>query len=113
CLGAAAAARPRGAGAAAPGAIIGGRGGGRARRQPGRRQEPPHAGAQTLARIPGRPLRGELTMTPSQALISENASDSLLADLIEEVTDKLQAGKSVDWQVYLDRYPERAEELRQ
>jgi serine/threonine-protein kinase len=43
---------------------------------------------------------------------SGDAADPLLADLVEEITDRLQAGESVDLEAYSARHPGRADELR-
>jgi serine/threonine protein kinase/Tfp pilus assembly protein PilF len=43
---------------------------------------------------------------------SGEAADPVLAELVEEITDRLQTGASVDLEVYIARHPEKAEELR-
>jgi tetratricopeptide (TPR) repeat protein len=40
------------------------------------------------------------------------AADPVLAKLVDEITDRLQAGDAVDLEEYAARHPERAEELR-
>src|SRR5438067_8870757 len=40
------------------------------------------------------------------------AADPVLAELVEEVTDRLQAGESVDLEALAARHPGRADELR-
>jgi serine/threonine protein kinase/tetratricopeptide (TPR) repeat protein len=45
---------------------------------------------------------------PSQA----SADDPVLADLVEELTARLQAGQAVDWEEYCRRHPAQADELR-
>ena len=40
------------------------------------------------------------------------AADPVLAKLVDEITDRLQAGEAVDLEEYAGRHPERAEELR-
>ena len=49
-------------------------------------------------------------MSPS--VFSGKTVDPLLAELIEEITDKLQAGAKVDLDRYLQQHPDWAEELR-
>jgi eukaryotic-like serine/threonine-protein kinase len=44
---------------------------------------------------------------------SQNGSDVILAEVVEEFTNRLQAGESVDVESYLRRHPEHAERLRQ
>ncbi|HZY90173.1 MAG TPA: protein kinase [Gemmataceae bacterium] len=39
-------------------------------------------------------------------------ADPVLAELVEEITDRLQAGEAVDIEAYVARHPERADELR-
>jgi tetratricopeptide (TPR) repeat protein/tRNA A-37 threonylcarbamoyl transferase component Bud32 len=50
-------------------------------------------------------------MSPS-SVARDAASDAVLADLVAEVTDRLQAGEPVDIEAYAARHPERAEEIR-
>jgi serine/threonine protein kinase/Flp pilus assembly protein TadD len=52
-------------------------------------------------------------MSPSLRPGSSEGTDALLADLIEEITDKLRTGAAVDVEVYVARYPERAEQIRE
>jgi hypothetical protein len=42
----------------------------------------------------------------------DEASDAVLALLVEELTDRLQAGEAVDLEAYIGRHPERADQLR-
>jgi eukaryotic-like serine/threonine-protein kinase len=44
---------------------------------------------------------------------SQNGSDVILAEVVEEFTNRLQAGETVDVESYLRRHPEHAERLRQ
>src|SRR5438094_452094 len=41
------------------------------------------------------------------------AAQDSLADLVEEITDKLRAGVAVDVDAYVARYPERAAQIRE
>jgi len=50
-------------------------------------------------------------MAPSAP--SQAGSDVLLAEVIEEFTNRLQAGESVDVESYIQKHPEHAERLRQ
>src|SRR5215471_9508972 len=44
---------------------------------------------------------------------SQTSSDAVLAEVVEEFTNRLQAGESVDVEAYAQRHPEHAERLRQ
>jgi serine/threonine protein kinase len=48
----------------------------------------------------------------SQSVVSGRATDPLLAELVEEITDKLQKGEPVDLEAHIQQHPERADELR-
>jgi serine/threonine protein kinase len=50
-------------------------------------------------------LRGSILTRPRSA-------DPLLADIVEEVTARLQAGEVIDWEGYAQRYPDKADQLR-
>ena len=50
---------------------------------------------------------------PSAAATQVTRPDPLLADLVEELTGRLQAGEAVDLETYAARYPAQAEQLRQ
>jgi hypothetical protein len=47
----------------------------------------------------------------SQSVFSGQAVDPVLAELIEEITDKLHKGEPVDLETYIQQHPKRAEEL--
>src|SRR5205807_7900569 len=49
----------------------------------------------------------------SIAAVQTANPDPLLADLVEELTARLQAGEAVDLAAYADEHPEQAEQLRQ
>jgi hypothetical protein len=44
---------------------------------------------------------------------SQNGSNAVLAEVVEEFTNRVQAGESVDVESYAQRHPEHAERLRQ
>jgi hypothetical protein len=48
----------------------------------------------------------------SHPVLSDNAGDPLLAELIEEITDKLQKGEPVDLEAHIRQHSGHAEELR-
>ena len=48
----------------------------------------------------------------TQSVFSGNAADPILAELIEEITDKLHKGEAVDLEAHIQQHAERAEELR-
>jgi serine/threonine protein kinase len=50
-------------------------------------------------------------MSPSAP--SRQGSDALLAEIVEEFTNRVQAGESVDVEAYIHKHPEHAERLRQ
>jgi serine/threonine protein kinase len=50
-------------------------------------------------------------MSPSAP--SQKDSDVILAEVVEEFTNRLQSGESVDVESYVQKYPEHAERLRQ
>src|SRR5262245_44560404 len=52
-------------------------------------------------------------MSPSLRPGTSEGTDALLADLIEEITDKLRAGVAVDVDAYVARHPERAAQIRE
>ena len=39
-------------------------------------------------------------------------ADSVLAELVEEITKTIQSGEPVDWETYERDYPEQMEQLR-
>ncbi|MGH7169651.1 MAG: serine/threonine-protein kinase, partial [Gemmataceae bacterium] len=49
-------------------------------------------------------------MSPSAP--SHNGSEALLADIVEEFTNRVQAGEAVEVESYIDKHPEYAERLR-
>jgi serine/threonine protein kinase len=50
-----------------------------------------------------------VSVQPSSSLAR---ADALLADLFEEIANKLQAGEPVDLEAYVQKYPEHGEQLR-
>jgi serine/threonine protein kinase/Flp pilus assembly protein TadD len=50
-------------------------------------------------------------MSPSA--LSQKSGDVVLAEVVEELTNRLQAGESVDVESYVRKHPEHAERLRQ
>src|SRR6516225_2918126 len=50
---------------------------------------------------------------PASASVPVSLTDPVLADLVEELTKKLQAGEPVDLDAVAVRHPDRAEQLRQ
>jgi serine/threonine protein kinase/Tfp pilus assembly protein PilF len=44
---------------------------------------------------------------------SQNGSDAILAEVVEEFTNRVQAGEAVDVESYAQRHPEHAERIRQ
>src|SRR5262249_47758592 len=74
---------------------------------------PPPAGPGAPARPPRRRPCGGRAMTVSvQPSGSLARADALLADLFEEIANKLQAGQPVDLEAYVQKYPEHGEQLR-
>jgi len=51
-------------------------------------------------------------MNRRDSLSTPLTEDLLLAELVEEYTDKVHAGEQPDWQAFLSAHPEREEELR-
>ena len=43
---------------------------------------------------------------------SDTSGEQFIAELVEEMSKKLQAGDTVDPETYVDRFPEHAEEIR-
>src|SRR5262245_1027494 len=58
-------------------------------------------------------LRGRPLMNPGAVVPpSCEGPDSVLADLIDRLTERIQAGENVDLQAWLCEHPEHAEQLR-
>src|SRR5215831_11061346 len=53
-----------------------------------------------------------MTLSVDEVAVNSLA-DPALAALVDELTDRLQAGEAVDLEAYLRRHPEHAEPLRQ
>ena len=52
------------------------------------------------------------TCDDPRSLSASVCDDPLLADLVADLANRLAAGESVDAEVYVERHPERAEQLR-
>src|SRR5262249_39929593 len=105
--------RPRSAGAALPAAPLDARNRLRARPDGTGRQDAPAPRPATAARPARRRLAGGPGMTFSVSQASQDrAAENGLAELVEELSAKIETGEAVDLSAYFAAHPAHADELR-